>query len=155
MALTSLTIEDMSDREFLHVLLDVAEADGWASSDDVSKQIGMPKRFHASSRLSWLQRFGAVEREHERDVHGNIRYRKDGKPRYTQRWRLTEIGEAVAFGTLGKRQQDQLAKIDDDQMMHVMHWLTDRVRQANPTTIKLVAREWRYGSSGQRNGRVS
>ena len=79
MPLTSLTIEDMSDREFLHVVLDVAEEDGWSSSDDVRRKLGMPKRFHASSRLSWLQRFGAVEREYARDEAGNIRYRRAGR----------------------------------------------------------------------------
>ena len=62
------SIEDMSDREFLHVVLDVAEEDGWSSSDDVRRKLGMPKRFHASSRLSWLQRFGAVEREYAGEV---------------------------------------------------------------------------------------
>ena len=156
MPLKSLTIEDLSDREFLLVVLDVAEADGWADSDHVRLQLDMPKRFNASSRLSWLQRFGAVEREHERDEKGNIRYRKDGKPRYTQRWRVTEIGEALAYGTLGKRQQDQLGKLSDDQMLHVTKWLSDRARGAdNPTVTKLVAREWRYGASAQRNGRVA
>ena len=155
MPLTSLTIEDMSDREFLHVVLDVAEEDGWSSSDDVRRKLGMPKRFHASSRLSWLQRFGAVEREYARDEHGNIRYRKSGAVMTTQRWRLTDIGQALAWGTLGKTQENQLGKIEDEQMLHVVHWLTNRVRGADPTTVKLVAREWRYGSSSRRNGRVS
>ena len=73
----------------------------------------------------------------------------------TQRWRLTDIGQALAWGTLGKTQENQLGKIEDEQMLHVVHWLTNRVRGADPTTVKLVAREWRYGSSSRRNGRVS
>lgn len=154
-SLKSLTIEDMSDREFLLVVVDQLQADGWADSFDVSKALGFDKRRFAATRLSWLSRFGAVEREHERDEAGNIRYAKDGKIRHTQRWRLTEVGEALAYGTLGKRQTEQLSKFDDDQMLYVTQWLTARARQANPVVTKLVAREWRYGSSSRRNGRVS
>lgn len=155
MALTSLTIEDMSDREFLLVVIDQEEADGWADSLAVAKALGFEKRRFAATRLSWLQRFGAVEREHERDEHGNIRWHKSGKPMHTQRWRLTEVGDALAYGTLDKRQQDRLNQFSDDQMLYITQWLTQRARAANPTVTKLMAREWRYGGSSLRNGRVS
>lgn len=154
MPLESLTIEDFSDREFLLVMADVADADGWSDSDHVKDRLGMPSRRHAAIRLSWLARFGAVEREHERDEAGNLRWTKDGKPMHTQRWRMTPTGEALAAGTLGKRQADSLDKLDETQMLLVTRWLTDRARHANPTVTKLVAREWRYGTSALRNGRV-
>ena len=155
MALTSLTIDDLSDREFLLVVFDLREDDGWTDSEAIKERLDLVERRIASTRLSWLARWGAVEREYETDEHDRPRVRKSGAYFYTQRWRLTPTGEALIYGTLGKRQQDQLMKISDDQMLFVTQWLTERVRLTDPTVIKLVAREWRYGSSRQRNGRVS
>lgn len=152
--LTSLTIEDLSDREFLLMMADKADSEGWVDSWTVAEALGFENRRKSAQRFSWLQRYGAVEREHERDESGNIRYTKDGKIRHTQRWRMTSTGEALAYGNLKTRQQDQLSKLDDDQMLYVTQWLTERARSADPVVTKLVAREWRYGSSSRRNGRI-
>src|SRR3954462_14187160 len=99
MAIDSVRIEDYSDREFLLIVADVAEdEDGWADSEQVAVRMDLSTRRLASSRLSGLRRYGAVEREPVRDEHGNIRYHRNGKPMHTQRWRLTAAGEALAFG---------------------------------------------------------
>src|SRR4051812_28872093 len=108
MALERLTIEDYSDREFLLVLADVADHDGWATSEDMAVRLDLANKATASSRLSWLKRWGAVEKEHERDENGVLRYYADGKPRYTQRWRLTPAGAALAQGAIKKGQQATL-----------------------------------------------
>ena len=155
MALEHLRIEEFSDREFLLVMADVADADGWTDSEHIRERLDLAERKIASTRLSWLARYGAVEREHEADEHGNIRYWRNGKPRYTQRWRMTKVGYALASGQLRKAQQGWLEKFDDAQMLQVTAWLTDKARHADPTITKLVAREWRYGTSQQRNGRVT
>jgi hypothetical protein len=155
MALESLRIDDYSDREFLLVLDDLADGDGWADSQRVAEQLGFESRRFAAVRLSWLQRFGAVEREHERDEHGNIRYTVHGKLRYTQRWRMTEAGAALAHGRLRKRQAESLERIGEEQMIEVTRWLTRRARGSGAVAAKLIAREWRYGTSASRNGRVA
>src|SRR3954471_3203401 len=111
MARLSLTIEDLSDREFLLVVRDLAGDDGWTDSDAIRERLDLTRRQIASTRLSWLARWGAVEREYETDEHDRPRVRKSGAFFYTQRWRLTEIGEALIYGTLGKRQAEQLGKI--------------------------------------------
>jgi hypothetical protein len=109
MSLDRLRIEDFSDREFLLIVADVAaEEDGWADSEQVAQRMDLSTRRLASSRLSWLRRYGAVEREHVRDEAGNIRYHRNGKPMHTQRWRLTTAGQAVAFGKLRKADETAL-----------------------------------------------
>jgi hypothetical protein len=148
-----LTIDDLSDREFLLVLDDVAKEDGWADSEHVAQRLDAAKKQIVSSRLSWLVRWGAVMREHERDRYGNLRYRADGTPRYTQRWALTPEGRALAFGSLKTRQRESLDKFDETQMIEVTRWLTTRSRSSSAVASKLIAREWRYGSSHKRNGR--
>src|SRR3954449_7248294 len=116
MAIDRLTIEDMSDREFLLAVHDLREDDGWTDSDAIRERLDLTKRQIASTRLSWLARWGAVEREYETDEHDRPRVRKSGEFFYTQRWRMTEVGEALIYGTLAKRQAEQLQKISDDQM---------------------------------------
>jgi hypothetical protein len=144
MALEHLTIDDYSDREFLLVLADVADADGWATSEDMAQQLDLANKATASSRLSWLKRWGAVEKEHERDEHGTLRYYADGKPRYTQRWKMTDAGRAVAYGALKKGQERTLEGIGDEQLLAVTRWLSDRTRTEG-VSARLSQREWRYG----------
>lgn len=150
MALSSLRIDDYSDREFLLVVADHADADGWADSLAISKTFGWEDRRKAAPRFTWLARYGALEREHERDEAGNIRYHKDGRIRHTQRWRLTELGEAVAYGKLRKGDESALARLGDDQLPLVTRWLSEHSR-GDTGMAKLVQREWRYGHA-RRNG---
>src|SRR4051812_36438377 len=102
MALENLRIETLSDREFLLAVVDHLQEDGWADSLDVAKAFGFSDRKIPAQRFRWLAVYGALEREHERDEHGNLRHFRDGRVRYTQRWRLTELGTAVAHATLRK-----------------------------------------------------
>jgi predicted ArsR family transcriptional regulator len=144
-----LTIDDYSDRELLLVLEDVADGDGWADAQDVADRLDLAKRAIASSRLAWLKRFGAVEREHERDEAGVLRYTASGKPVHTQRWRLTAAGRALAHGRLRKRDETTLDSMGDEQMLLVTRWLSQRTVDEG-TTAKLVQREWRFGHARQR-----
>jgi hypothetical protein len=145
--LTSLTLLDLSDRELLLVMRDVADGQGWASAVDIADQLGLqtdkPHR-SVAVRLSWLKRYGAVEREHERDDHGKLLYRGD-KPVYTQRWKMTPIGLQLATGKLTKTQQNTLDRLQDGSMLMTMRWLSQRVVGSDPTVGKLMDREYRYG----------
>lgn len=141
MALEHLRLEDFSDREFLLIVADITEAhDGWADSQEIADRLDLTKRRFASSRLSWLARWGAVEREHARDEGGNLRWHRDGKPMHTQRWRLTTTGWAIASGSLRKGTETALEKLGDDQMLLLTRWVARR--QMGATAAKLVQREW-------------
>ena len=153
MPVERLTIDDMSDREFLLVVHDQRDADGWTDSEQIQRQLDLAERRIASTRLSWLARWGAVEREYKRDDEGNAIYTRHGKLRYTQRWQMTERGSALAFGSLKARQLASLDNVDDNQLLEMTAWLTGRARASGDGTArKLIAREWRYGTSASRNG---
>lgn len=150
MALDNLRIETYSDREFLLAVADHLDADGWTDSLDVARTLGFENRRYAAQRLAWLARYGAVEREHRADEHGNLRWHKDGRPMHTQRWRLTDLGQAVAFGTLRKGDESALQRLRTDQLPLVTRWLSEQSR-GDTGMAKLVQREWRYGHA-RRNG---
>jgi hypothetical protein len=143
-ALENLRIESYSDREFLLLIADHAQDDGWAESLDVARALGFENRRFASARFAWLARYGAVEREHERDEAGNIRYHRNGKMMHTQRWRLTALGQAVAYGRLRKGDETALSRLGEGQLMLVTRWLSER-SNGDAGIAKLVQREWRYG----------
>lgn len=141
-----LTLLDYSDREFLLLLTDVADEDGYADSLALADRLDLAERRSAAQRLSWLARWGAVEREHARDHAGNIKYHRDGRIMHTQRWRLTDIGHAIAVGKLKAGQQRSLDGLRDDQLIEVTRWLTSRTRGDSGATVgKLALREWKYG----------
>lgn len=158
MPLESLRLVDFSDREILLILRDVADDEGWATAADMAVHIDLrkehPQRF-VGARLGWLFRYGAVEREHMWDEQGNALTTTTGKPRYTQRWRLTPAGEALAVGALKAAQQRALEGLSDAQLLVAMRELTKRYQQAPDTAAALVKREWTYGSAPERhNGRA-
>lgn len=139
-----LTITDYSDREFLLICQDVAEADGWFEAVAVAERVGVAKTRIASSRLAWLRRYGAVEREVERDASGNIRASRNGSIKYTQRWKLSPLGEAIAAGRLRKRDEQTLSGMDEGQMLLAVRWISQQ-SQGGTGASKLLQREWRYG----------
>src|SRR5262245_19461938 len=141
----SLRVEDFSDREFLLVVIDVAEDDGWSDSEAVAHRLGFAERRSAAIRLSWLWRLEAVEREHARDEHGQLRWHKNGKPMTTQRWRPTELGEAIAFGKLRARQRQVLERFGDAELVEVTRWLSERTQDRSVAATRLALREWKYG----------
>jgi hypothetical protein len=143
----SLTLLDLSDREFLLIVEDAYDADGWADSFEVARRCDLKERRSAAIRLSWLWRNGVVEREHKRDESGNIRYHRNGRVMHSQRWRLTEIGRAYAHGALKARTQQALDKVDDAAMLELTRYVTGRLRTGDPAARWMVNREWRYGTA--------
>jgi hypothetical protein len=158
--LESLRITDFSDREVLLILNDVADGEGWASAKDMVERFGFaqrldrPHRFVAQ-RLSWLGRYGALEREHEWDEQGRPKLTRSGKLKYTQRWRMTPAGRALAMGKLRTGQQRALEGLTDEQLLVALREVTRHVQRAGETAAVLARREWRYGSAPERsmNGR--
>lgn len=151
MPLEHLTLLDLSDREFLLIVAEVAEADGWTDSLDVANRLDLINRRLASSRLSWLARHGIVEREHKRDVNGNIYVTRGGKTVYTQRWRLTDLGYAYAHGALKARTQQALDRVGDEALIELTRYVTDRIKAGGEDMRWMARRQWRYGTE-HRNG---
>jgi hypothetical protein len=141
MALDHLRLGDLSDREILLTLMDVADHDGYADARDIAMQLAMigdhPHRAVAS-RLSWLRRYGAVDREEEPHKP------EDGGPP-VRRWRLTQIGEAIATGSLKRAQERALEEVGDDQLVLLTRLIAERARASgSATSAKLAEREWKH-----------
>lgn len=143
-----LRLDEFSDRELLLALDDAADEEGFATSREIAAHVGLPgadPHRSVACRLSWLVRFGAVTREIARDEAGNIRVRRSGEVVHTQRWTMTEIGRALAFGSLRQRDLTALDRLDDAALLDLTSYVAGRSGGADPTTAKLVTREWKYG----------
>jgi hypothetical protein len=145
-------VEDAGSVQHL-VLLDCMEEDGWADSQQVADKLDLLSRRLASSRLSWLARWGIVEREHKRDESGNIRYHRDGRPMHTQRWRPTPVGHDLATGALRKAQASALENARDHEIALLSRELAARHRTMPFAVSKMMTREWRWGIEHQNGSR--
>ena len=148
-----LRLEDMSDREVLLVMLDLEDGDP-VDPVDLAAAIGLtgehPRRA-VSSRMAWLARWGAVDREYEHDEYGNVVRNRKGEPRRTQRYRPSQLGLDVAHGVLRANQSKALDTLHDGQLLEVARWLTER---SSGNVHTLLRREWRYRTEyARRNGR--
>jgi hypothetical protein len=148
--LETLRLEDLSDREVLLVIADLAgeDADGWVLAYDVGERLGIAetkRKRAASSRMSWLRRYGALEREYLTTEHGEIKYDTKGNPRWGQRWRLTVAGHEIAMGNLRAGQHKAVDGMTDGQLLLLTRALADRARYAESSTAaKLAEREWKH-----------
>lgn len=148
----SLRVVDVSDREVLWWLHDAADPDGWASSKEIVVSTGKgmwaePDHAHkiVSGRLSWLMRYGAVQREHlEKD--GRPMFTKAGKPKYGQRWRLLPTGEQWMRGRLPKPVERALEGADIGTLGVALRVLHEQYGTNNDTVKALLRREWTFGT---------
>lgn len=150
-----LTLLDLSDRELLLVLRDVADAaTGFAHAADIAERLdlGEEGQRSVSVRLSWLKRYGAVDREYERDMQGQLVMTggRDPKPKTKQGWKLTEVGFQMATGKLKKNTERALDSMDDGSALMAMRWFTQRVSGSGATVSKLLDREYRHGMGRRR-----
>ena len=137
----SLTIEHFSDRELINLVIDHAADDGWVNTVDLAEILGLAVNGSKGAvsiglRFSYLKRIGMMERE-ERLAEGET----------LKRWRLTQLGEQYGRGHLRAAAQKQLDKLDDQALLEVTTFLTDRYRQIGGGGATLMRREWRYGTS--------
>jgi hypothetical protein len=130
----SLTLGDFSDFDLLGALDEAGDDDGWATSQEVARQIGIEHPNPAKcvgARFAWLNRFGLMEQD----------TLKDG----TMKWRLNPTGTALIYPSksMPVAIQRALETLSESQMI----WLTDSVAQGLPGTSRqaahLARRAWR------------
>src|SRR5262252_4941792 len=144
MALEHLRLQDLSDREILLVLIDAADEGEYAHADEIARALGMrgdnAKRC-VITRLSWLSRYGAVERELLYDELGQPVRHRSGEHKKGQGWTPTEIGHQIAAGTLKANQTKMLEGMDDAQILAVTRYVAEQARHmGNFTSSKLIER---------------
>ena len=151
--LDHLRLQELSDRELLLVLADVADSGGYAEAIDMGEQLGISEEHRLrviTSRLTWLKRWGAVEREGADQVE---KRRVKGEPRPRARWRMTPMGFDLAMGQLRKSQEEALEKAKDGDMLLLTRLLAERQRTSGITVANLMRREYTYRTRFARNGR--
>lgn len=158
MSVSSLKLEEINDREILWIVADLADGpEEWVAAQDIARKIGIrrPKMYATSrqmtdaeferyrnacvaARLSWLRRFGAVE-----------------KGEHTHEWRLTPLGHAVRTGELSPEQEQLLLDLDDTALVSLVGAVSTRYRGTNGAghLRDLMRREWVYGTHKRRFGR--
>lgn len=146
-ALERLRLRDLSDREVLLAMLDEGQGD-WITSHQLAARLGMNgdhPHMMAAQRLSWLRRYGVVEREVLTDEHtGEPIYTSSGLLKYGQRWRPNDAGVALAEGHLKAAQEKAIASLDDATAVLLAAALADHSRASGGIGSRLIRREWQH-----------
>lgn len=118
-----------SDRELLHVISDIADEDGWVNGKEVAAILEVSVG-SCSSRLSWLHRFGALERRCLKE--------DKGKPRF----RMNAHGRALYEASLTPTQTRVLEALRNGRSQVALGALLDQ--ETDPLTARMVRREFRF-----------
>lgn len=130
---TSLKLTEFEDIEFLARLEDLADEDGYTSTqvlaDGLNLDVEYPAR-NVGSRLSWMRRYGVVEKDPER----------------AQFWRLTLVGSELVHGKLTRSQRTMIQRVGPDGTLAMIRAVSQRiVTDRRDEAIHLASRQWRYG----------
>jgi len=129
--LAQLRNEDYTDRELLHIVADLQAADGYVATAEIVERLGMPEGMNSvhavASRMSWMTRYGWVERHP--DIRGT--------------WRLTRKGRALMAGELTPEMSEALAGMSHGDRVLVMREVARRsLVTTDGPTADLVRREY-------------
>lgn len=124
--------EDVSDRELLSIVGDLADNDGWVSTEDLADRVfgtggSADRRLHSMRcvgiRFAWLARYGVVE--------------KSGPP--NQAWRLTDTGEALMSGSARKVEQ-QVDRTPYGDLLHLAMAVGERYQEEDHVARTMMRR---------------
>lgn len=135
----SLTVYDISDRELLMRLDELADAEGLCTSQELVDGLGIKDGSARliSSRLSWLKRFGALETAEtyrESEETGN-KYK-------VKAWRLSPDGETYTFTTFNAAKRRSVEGIDDANLVEAVGLIAARFTAVNATARNMMRRQW-------------
>lgn len=98
-SLSSLRIDDLSDREMLHIVDQAAGEDNWAHTHDIANALGLTtKNRHqcVGARLAVMKQNGYVKKHREERMT----------------WAITKLGEEMKNGVLDQTTEGQLHSLD-------------------------------------------
>jgi hypothetical protein len=119
----------ISDTELLEIVDDLADENGWVSTNDVRLQLGenpeRPGKSGVGSRLSWMRRFGWLERG------------------ASKTWRITAMGRVMIDNpVLARNIQSALDKMNPAQRLAMTRELS-KDGATRPDEIRnALRREW-------------
>lgn len=129
-----LSLWDMSDRELLHVVDEQAMGagdafPGWTEPRAVSDAIGLSQKGGSGQRLSWMVRFGLLERHADRAIY-----------------RCNRVGRAMMNGDLSPEAAKALKEMDPAQLVTVTSEITRRYGRLGDGAAHVMRREWKRGT---------
>ena len=138
--------EDLTDRELLHIINDIA-GDGTVTSADIGLALGVRPDGDRSAarvvatRLAWMKRYGFLIRIDPREVEG----RKGTDP---VEWMISDIGRQIMSGKLPKALEQQLDRATAGNQVLLMRKLTQRAYvEAGPEVATAVRREYLHNAA--------
>lgn len=149
MAVKSLTLAVISDRDLLYTLEEVADAEGYATANDVAEKLNIdhPNPTQCvGSRFGWLKKFGAMEAEiKEGETH----------------WRMNDLGESLIHPKKGmtKSFEEALATLSEANQIavteHVSGLIAKNNRKSGRTTAHLSRRAWQHNMGGWKDKSIA
>jgi hypothetical protein len=129
-------LADVSDRELLALLKDVADSDGTASTSEVAAVADLESEHPLTNvgvRLGYLRKIGMLERDED------------------MRWFLTTVGERFVGGKLTTAQRKALEALrDEGSAWQATEALSSLLGKASYTQATMMRRQWQHGWA-QRN----
>jgi hypothetical protein len=117
----------------LDLLLKIEERgdhDGWVPTDDLASSFGFADHLQPLGiRLSWLRRYGMVERDDK-----------------TGLWRVTTGAGRVIDSRMKANQIRTIENLPDETMVEVMANVTSRYRHGDPMVATMLRREFMFGT---------
>lgn len=147
MALSSLTLYDYTDRDLLYALEECGDEEGYASSEEVARKIGIrsskPNQ-SVGSRFAWLKRFGVLDFKLEKG---------EGL------WRLNETGESLLHGKeMSASINKALEKLTPAQRLRVTEIVSRQIvkdSRGKRSAAHLSQRAWRNSMGNWRDPSIS
>lgn len=145
MALSSLTLADLSDRELLYTLEDVADTEGWATSKEVADKLGIDNPNPAQcvgSRLGWLKRF---QLKLETKIEEGELF-----------WRLSDEATKILHPKkMSVTAQRALDGLDETQRVQVTETIAREAARGSVPITHLTRRAWNHSMGDWRDPSLS
>lgn len=140
----SLRLEDFLDHDLLYALEDAADAEGWATSQEIAALIGIENdrpTQSVGSRLGWAKRYGWAESEAEK---GGLK------------WRLNDIGyELLHPKKLTPAIERALSTLSEGQRAEITEVIARELPRSSRQAAHLARRTWQHHFGGWRDASIA
>jgi hypothetical protein len=131
-----------SDEEFLAVVKDNLDTEGWVTSSEIADAIGVPldaeNRLQGiGQRLGWMTSYGVLRKDTEQKTPG--------------RWTLTGRGIVILEATFSKAFENQLQGLKGEALWRLARTVTDQYGNADDVSASMVRRSFQRANYRRRH----
>lgn len=115
MALNDVRNDTITDRELLYILNDVADEEGYATTEEIAERLGLTAKnknpnTNVGVRLGYMRRIGLLIRDRVVETDPEV-----GRKSFWA-WKLTEAGEGFMSGRLSNPQRAVVESLKEAQL---------------------------------------